>query len=36
MLVDTLVTCIECRFAKDQEWLDFSKGSAQVAHEAYV
>ncbi len=28
MLVDTMVTCIECRFAKDQEWLDFSKGSA--------
>ena len=36
MLVDTLVTCIECRFAKDQEWLDFTKGSAQVAHEAYM
>ena len=28
MLVDTMVTCIECRFAEDQEWLDFSKGSA--------
>jgi hypothetical protein len=27
ILVDTLVTCIECRFAKDQEWLDFTKSS---------
>lgn len=31
MLVDSLISCIECRFAKDQEWLDFTKDTRQLA-----
>lgn len=30
-VVDTLIICIECRFAKDQEWLDFTKSEGQLA-----
>jgi len=29
--VDGLVVCVECRFAKDQEWVEFSKDAAQWA-----